>query len=122
MTETATNSSTISPVVESRLLRIVVLTLIAALIVWLALWMLIPPPNLGNAKQVALELRSVIYNIPQFSEVIVTAMTNAHISVMAPDSLPPAAKTELERLVSEHARGHQTRVGYLVPISETQKQ
>src|SRR4029434_1597342 len=53
----------------SRLLRVILLIVIAAAIVWLRIWAFLAPPDLERAAQQAAELQSVIRRQPHFSNV-----------------------------------------------------
>jgi hypothetical protein len=102
----------------SRLLRVLLLTVIAAAIVWLGMWASLAPFDLERAAQQAAELQSLIRRQPQFSDVQVSASTNGKLLVFAPNELSSEAKAELEVLVAQHAPDPSTPVSYLVPISD----
>ncbi|WP_042726186.1 hypothetical protein [Chthoniobacter flavus] len=102
----------------NRLVRVAALAVAIFGIFWLVVVLLFPAPDLARAAHQAAQLQTIIRQQPQYAEVRVDSLTNGKLFVSAPNTLPREAKSELERLVTQHSPQHHTPISYLVPVPD----
>jgi hypothetical protein len=98
---------------RSRSLAAVLLATVAAAATWLCFHFFTSPAPQPNAYGQAAELDALLHRDSRFSEVSALCAAGASIIVIAPDTLPPKAKSDLEHFVHRHAAIPNTPVRYI---------
>jgi len=98
---------------RARWIPVVIVAVVGAALIGFCLWLFPYPTEPPEAYGQAADLNALLHRDPRFSEASAACAGGRSVFVLAPDSLSPQIKLQLEDFVRQHAKSPNTPVRYI---------